>query len=295
MILIDTEPERLDHPPLLLGEGPVWDAETGTLSLVDIDGCGFLTTTPHGTTRARTSDMIGCAVPWEAGVWLAAVGTDLVALRVDGTSTPFATLPENPSTHRANDGKCDPAGRLWVGVMGRPALPGGGSLFVVHGDGRVQRVLSGMTIPNGLGWSPDATIMYVTDTGTGTITAYDFDIESATISAPRVLKKFKSSDGGPDGLCVDAEGHVWTALWDGGGVARIAPDGRQTAMLRLPVPRTTSCCFAGPDLTDLIVTSAHIGLDAEILRRHPLSGTTFKVRTGVAGLPATRFAARPGL
>ena len=292
MTLIDAEPEVLDHPPLLLGEGPAWDAETSTLSLVDIDGCGFLTQTPHGTTRASTSDMIGCAVPWKAGVWLAAVGTELIGVGADGVSTAFATLPENPSTHRANDGKCDPAGRLWVGVMGRPAAAGTGSLYVVEGDGSVRRVLDGMTIPNGLGWSPDGTIMYITDTGPGTITAYDFDVETATISAPRVLKKFESGSGGPDGLCVDAEGHVWTALWDGGGVARIAPDGTQTAMLGLPVPRTTSCCFAGPELTDLIVTSAHIGLDEQTLQRHPLSGATFKVRTGVAGLPTVRFAGK---
>jgi sugar lactone lactonase YvrE len=296
LTLIDAEPELLDHAPLLLGEGPAWDAETSTLSLVDIDGRGFLTHTPQGTTRARTSDMIGCAVPWETGVWLAAVGTDLIGLRPDGTSAPFATLPEDPSTHRANDGKCDPAGRLWVGVMDRGAAPGEGSLYVVDGDGGVRRVLDGMTIPNGLGWSPDGAVMYVTDTGSGTITAYDFGVEAATVSAPRVLKKFETGDGGPDGLCVDAEGQVWTALWDGGGVARIGPDGAETAMLRLPVPRTTSCCFAGPELADLIVTSAHIGLDAQTLQRHPYSGASFKVRTGVTGLPATRFAGTmPGL
>jgi sugar lactone lactonase YvrE len=290
LTLIDAEFELLDHLPLLLGEGPAWDAETSTLSLVDIDGRGFLTSTPDGTTRAPTSDMIGCAVPWASGVWLAAVGTDLIALRPDGASAAYASLPDDPSTHRANDGKCDPAGRLWVGVMARDAARGAGSLYVVHADGLIQRALGGMTIPNGLGWSPDGATMYVTDTGSGTITAYDFDVEAATISAPRVLTTFEASEGGPDGLCVDAEGQVWTALWDGGGVARIAPDGARTGMLRLPVTRTTSCCFAGPELTELVVTSAHIGLDAQTLRSHPLSGATFKVRAGVAGLPAARFA-----
>ena len=279
----------LAHGPLLLGEGPAWDAETGTLSLVDIDGRRFVTISGHEITSAPTDDFLGCAVPWTAGRWLAAIGTQVAGLTADGATTPFATLPGDAARYRANDGKCDPAGRLWVGVMARNAAAGAGSLCVVHGDGRVETALSGLTIPNGLGWSPDATIMYVTDTATGTITAYDFDAPAGTICRPRTLVRVNQTRGGPDGLAVDAAGYVWSALWDGGTVLRIAPDGTVVAEVGMPVRRLTSCCFAGPDLTDLIVTTASIGLDVPALRRYPSSGSTFRLGVSTRGLPATRF------
>ncbi|WP_327673280.1 SMP-30/gluconolactonase/LRE family protein [Kitasatospora sp. NBC_00458] len=287
------EPEPLDHTPLLLGEGPAWDAGSATLGLVDIVGRAFLTVSGDDVTRTPTEDAIGCAVPWAPGRWLAAVGTDVVALTPHGGGTGFARLPGDPATMRANDGKCDPAGRLWVGVMARDAADRAGSLCVVHGDGRVETVLTGLTIPNGLGWSPDGTVMYVTDTARGTITAYDFDVREGRLTDPRVLTAVDPRFGGPDGLTVDAEGHVWTALWDGGAVLRIAPDGALVGVVELPVARLTSCCFAGPDLTDLIVTTARVALDGPTLRRYPESGRTYRVRTDVRGLPATRFAGPP--
>jgi sugar lactone lactonase YvrE len=279
----------LAHEPLLLGEGPAWDAATETLSLVDIDGRKFITISDRGVTCAPTDDFIGCAVPWTAGRWLAAIGTQVAGLAADGATTPFATLPGEAARYRANDGKCDPAGRLWVGVMSRDAAAGAGSLCVVHGDGRVETALSGLTIPNGLGWSPDAATMYVTDTAPGTITAYDFDAATGAITRPRTLISIDQSRGGPDGLAVDAEGYVWSALWDGGAVLRIAPDGIAVAEVKLPARRLTSCCFAGRDLTDLIVTTASIGLDGPALRRYPSSGSTFRLSASTQGLPATRF------
>lgn len=283
------EPEPLGHEPLLLGEGPSWDAESRTLGLVDIDGRAFLTVSDDGVTHAPTPDFVGCAVPWASGLWLAAIGTDVVGLSPNGQHTPFARLPGDPVRHRANDGKSDPAGRFWVGVMARNAAPGAGRLCVVHGDGRTETVLEGLTIPNGLGWSPDGSVMYVTDTAQGTISAYDFDAGGGTLARPRPLIRIDPRLGGPDGLTVDTEGHVWTALWDGGAVLRIAPDGAVVGVVELPVPRVTSCCFAGPDLTDLIVTTASVALDEETLRRYPRSGSTFRVQMNIQGLPPVRF------
>ena len=127
----------LEHEPLLLGESPAWDAHTATLSLVDIDGRALLTQTDKGFTRTPTSDYIGCAVPWAPGPHLAAVGTEILGLTAEGSTVPVARLPGDPATYRANDGKCDPAGRFWVGVMARDAAPAAGSVCVVHGDGHV--------------------------------------------------------------------------------------------------------------------------------------------------------------
>lgn len=286
-----SDPEPLGHELLLLGEGPAYDAATGTLGLVDIDGRAFLTVTDQAITRASTGDEIGCAVPWGSELWLAAIGTQVVGLTPEGRRTAFATLPGDPKAFRANDGKCDPAGRFWVGVMARDAARWAAVLCVVNTNGRVDTVLTGLTIPNGLGWSPDGTVMYVTDTGPGKITAYDFDPDSGRLTNPRTLITIDPRLGGPDGLTVDAEGHVWTALWDGGAVLRISPDGALVGVIELPVPRLASCCFAGPDLTELIVTTASVALDDETLRRYPMSGTTFRMHTDIQGLSSTRFGA----
>ncbi|MEY9892485.1 sugar lactone lactonase YvrE [Catenulispora sp. MAP12-49] len=286
------DPQPLAHEPLLLGEGPAWDAETGTLSLVDIDGRAFVTIAERRITRTTTHDMIGCAVPWTSQLWLAAAGTKVLGLAPDGGTVAFATLPGNASLYRANDGKCDPAGRFWVGVMARDASAGCGTLCVVDGDGDVRTMLSGLTIPNGLGWSPDGSTMYVTDTAPGTITAYDFAITTGALTNPRTLITIDPRFGGPDGLTVDTDGHVWSALWDGGAVLRIAPDGAVVAVVELPVPRLASCCFAGPDLTELIVTSASVALEPDVLHRYPLSGSSFRLRTDFQGLAATRFQGR---
>jgi sugar lactone lactonase YvrE len=284
--------DTLAHDPLLLGEGPRWDAATGTLSLVGIDDRLFGTVgDDDAVSFTPVPDFLGSAVPWRDGLWLAAYGTTLAGLTRAGDLFPFAELPLDAVRLRANDGACDPAGRFWVGVMDRGAAAGAGSLWVVRPDGSTAQVLDGMTIPNGLGWSPDGTVMYVTDTHTGTITGYAFDPDSGTLGQVRTVIRTDPRLGGPDGLAVDAQGSVWTAVWDGGVVLRHAPDGGLTGVVEVPVPRPTSCAFAGHDLRDLVVTTASVALDDQQLARHPMSGRTLRMRVDAEGLPSTRFAA----
>lgn len=151
-----------------------------------------------------------------------------------------------------------------------------GAVFVL---GRYQA-----TGPNGIGWSPDNRIMYFTDTMVRTIWAYEYDVTRGDLGQRRVFAWLDAHDGLPDGLTVDAEGFVWSAVWDGWRVIRYAPDGGIDREIRLPVQRPTSCMFGGPALDTLYVTSASVGLQGA-----PLAGGLFAVRPGVAGIPETPF------
>jgi sugar lactone lactonase YvrE len=186
---------------------------------------------------------------------------------------PEADKPNN----RFNDGKCDSRGRFWAGTMDMGVAPGAGSLYRLDRDGSAHCLERGIGISNGLGWSPDDRRMYFTDSLARTIFVYDFDAESGTIANRRVFAQTLDHMGVPDGLTVDAEGHVWSAQWDGWQLIRFDPDGRIDQTISLPVPRPTSCTFGGPNRETLYVTSARIRLSAQQLSEAPLSGGVFAI------------------
>ncbi len=233
-----------------------------------------------------------------SGVWPRARG-GLIVARHDGIvqfdadtgrRLPFAHPEAARPANRYNDGKCDRRGRLWIGSLDMGAAPNRGSLFRIDADGTATRMDSGFTVANGLGFSPDDTRMYFTDTGRRTIYAYDFDLARGEIAHRRPFVELAEAQGRPDGLAVDAEGFVWVALWDGWTILRYDPEGRVALRVPLPVPRPTSCCFGGPDLRTLFITSASVRLPEQALADAPLSGALFACVPGVAGLPETPFA-----
>jgi sugar lactone lactonase YvrE len=185
-----------------------------------------------------------------------------------------------------NDGEVDPSGRFWAGTMELGAAPGRGSLYRLGPRGEVTRVLAGVSISNGLGWSPDERTLYYIDSPTQRIDAYDYDRSSGAIANRRTVAEIDPASGLPDGLAVDAEGCLWVALWGGSSLHRYTPDGRLDRAVALPVSQVTSCAFGGPDLDELYVTSAWVGLE----EREPAAGGLFRLRPGVRGLPARRFA-----
>jgi sugar lactone lactonase YvrE len=154
------------------------------------------------------------------------------------------------------DAACDPPGRFWAGTKADDNRPGGGSLHRLDPDGHTELVLDGLTISNGLGWSPDGQTMYLADTVPRVIHAFDFDGDRGTISDGRVLVEVTGSGAGPDGLTVDAAGDLWVAIFGGGRVERYSPDGLLRQVLRVPARETTSCAFAGTGLPRLYVTTA---------------------------------------
>ena len=156
--------------------------------------------------------------------WLLAANRGFAHLSLDGTLLrPLADVA--PDGTRMNDAACDPQGRFWAGTKAHDNRIGGGALYRLDRDGRIEQMLDGLTISNGLGWSPDGETMYLADTIPRVIHAFAFDGERGAISDGRVLIEVPEEVGAPDGLTVDADGDLWVAIWGGGRVRRHAPDG----------------------------------------------------------------------
>lgn len=283
----------------LIGEGPVWEESEQTLLFVDIAGQKVHRWSPatNQVQSVETGDMVGFAVPRRSGGYVAGVGRSIVA--VDWSTqamTSLVEVDEDKPNNRLNDGKVDPIGRLLAGTMGKEQRPAvvqkqQGSLFSVTSDLTVTKHLSKVDISNGLDWSLDQKTFYYIDSLALTVDAFDYDSNTGHIDNRRVVYRVEEGEGLPDGMTVDAEGRLWVACYNGGRVINIDPaTGVRLQTISLPVTKTTSCCFGGPDYSDLYVTSASVGLDQSEWRQQPLAGGTFRVTgLGVKGRPSNSF------
>ncbi|MFJ8104885.1 SMP-30/gluconolactonase/LRE family protein [Streptomyces sp. NPDC096132] len=266
-----------------LGEGPTWDAATGRLLWIDILGARLHTYDPAtGRRTVRVTDQhVGAAKPRAGGGLVLNLRDGVGLVDADGS---FRWLHHEPVPgRRANDAAVAPDGSLWAGTMRYDEAAGGGTLSRFGGDGSVEAVLDDVTVSNGIGWSPDGTLMYYIDTPTGRIDV--FDHVDGRVSGRRPFVEIEDGAGFPDGLTVDAEGGVWVALWDGAAVRRYTHTGELDRVLTLPTPRVTACAFGGPDLTDLYITTARVGLTAP----HPLAGSLLVIPGAGKGLAQPAF------
>lgn len=284
-----TDLEVVVAPGAVLGEGPCWDDRRHELLWVDIER-GRVHFDALNRRERATVDVDGpvsVVIPRAESGYVVAT-RDGLAFVDDGRTAvePFLFLEPGDET-RMNDGKCDPLGRLWVGSMSTKRQPNTGSLYRVETGRDPVRVLTGVTTSNGLGWSLDGAVMYYVDTGTGGVDVFSYDLETGEAAERGRFVDVAPEDGKPDGLTVDAEGHLWVALWGGWAVRRYAPDGALDRVLRIPAAQVTSCCFGGPDLDVLYITTAARGVQAG---EQPMAGAVFALRPDVRGLPAARFA-----
>jgi sugar lactone lactonase YvrE len=275
-----------------LGEGPVWDDRTGELVWVDIVGFAVHRFDPAtGTDRAQNVGRhVGAAIPCEDGSLLLALEDGFAKLRADGELDYIADTEADVPETRMNDAEADPAGRLFAGTMAFALTPGVATLYRVDRDHSVRPVVSGMTLSNGLGWSPDRRVMYLIDSLDRRLDAFDYDVETGEIANRRQIVEFPDDGTLPDGMTVDAEGQLWVAIFRGGTIRRFEPDGTPAGELALPVSQPTACAFGGPDLEDLYITTTRILKEPEELDRESTLGGLFRCRPGVKGLPANRFA-----
>ena len=272
-----------------VGEGPVWLTAVGALSWVDItEGVWHRTAPDAGLDYSvRLDTMLGALTPASDGGWLAAVAEGFLSVTSDGSAVRALDVIRNP-LHRMNDAKCDSRGRYWAGSTALDFSPGEGALHRLDADWVSTTVLTGLTLPNGLGWSPDDRTFYLVDSVTRSLFAFDFDADSGDISRRRELAFWRESDGIPDGLAVAADGSLWIAFWGAGEIRRFSPAGQQLGSLRVPTRQPASCAFA--DGTRLIVTTARRGMDEDALREEPLAGSVFVADVGVSGVPVSAFA-----
>ncbi|MBU8545065.1 MULTISPECIES: SMP-30/gluconolactonase/LRE family protein [Roseomonadaceae] len=274
----------------LLGEGPLW--HQGRLHWVDILAPAVHVSDPEsGTDQViPVEELVASLAPRRDGGLVAASRSGLRLLDGSGLGRVLAAPIAEGAALRLNDGKCDRAGRFWVGSLALDSTPDAGALHRIGADGTARVMQAGLHVANGIGFSPDDARLYLADSGRRRIDVFDFDLAAGTLANRRPFVSFAEGEGVPDGLTVDAAGGVWVALWDGWRVARYTPDGRLDRVLNLPVPRPTSCAFGGPGLATLFVTSARVRLSAAELAEAPLSGSVFAIETGGAhGLPEPPF------
>ena len=265
-----------------LGEGPLWDVRTGELLWVDILACTVHRYDPSSGADRQfdAGSYVGAVVPRGAAGYALAVAEGFAVATDDGDVTLLARVGHDDAV-RMNDGACDSCGRFWAGSMRLDEAAGGGSLYRLDADHSVATVCHGVSISNGIGWSPDDALLYYVDTPTRAVDVFDFDPGSGTATNRRRLFEVEGP-GEPDGLIVDREGCLWIALWGGGCVRRHGPGGALVEVVEVPASYTTKAAFGGPDLTDLYITTA--------AGPEPHAGGLFLVEPGVAGTPAPAYA-----
>ncbi|MBJ6108422.1 SMP-30/gluconolactonase/LRE family protein [Hymenobacter sp. BT523] len=275
-----------------LGEGALWNPETARLYWVDIEGRALHVFDPATGEDRRypTGKRIGTVVPMRNGHALVALQHGLHELDLDTGQFTRLADPLTDEYLRFNDGKCDPAGRFWVGTFDLQGRAHAGALYRFDPDGSTHVMLRHVTNSNGLAWSLDQRTMYYIDTATRAVRAFAYDPATGTIAAPRVIIRIPEGSGSPDGMTIDAEGKLWVALWGAGRVHRYDPEtGALLQSVQVPAPFTSSCAFGGPELKTLYITTARAGLTPQQLQQYPLSGNVFAARPGVAGVPAYFF------
>ncbi len=273
-----------------LGECPLWDPLRRRLAWVDVYNHWVHALDPRTDEKKRfdAGDVVSAIALAGPDRWLLAVRDRLVLLELStGALRPFAPVPLTDRETRLNDGKCDARGRFWVGSLSDE--PGAARLYRFEPDGRVEVMESGLTISNGLGWSPDWNTFYLTDSPKKIIYAYDFELATGRLSRRRVLVDLGAESVEPDGLIVDRDGGLWSALWNGWAVVHFDADGHELERIALPVQRPTCPTFGGDALSDLYVTSASVGLSQKEIERGFQAGDLFRVATNTVGLPQPAF------
>ncbi|WP_312861294.1 SMP-30/gluconolactonase/LRE family protein [Amycolatopsis endophytica] len=279
--------DQVTAPVAAHGEGPVWAPEWPGVRWVDMLAGDVLEHDDGEVRRHHVGDVVAALRPGvDGGVVLALERGFALADAALTDVRPLGEVWTDPGV-RMNDGGCDPDGRFYCGSMSYDAAPGAGSLYRLDPDGAVTAVLTGVTISNGLAWSPDGGTAYYVDTPTGRIDAFDYTAAHG-LTRRRPAVTIPAEAGSPDGLTVDAEGNLWVALWGGGAVHCYTPEGVQVARAAFPVTQVTACTFGGPDLDELYVTTSRQGV-AE--GTQPEAGALFRLRPGVRGLPAHRCSA----
>lgn len=281
-------------PVAFHAEGPVWWPDDGspvanTLRWVDMTNGRVLTESAAGIAVAEVGSPIAAMLRPRAGGGAVVATEHGLSVTEDpalGGLRPFSTVLEDPAA-RLNEGGCSPAGTLLVGSTRYDQETGGAVLVEVSADGSHRTIRADVTVSNGIGWSPDGALAYYNDTPSHRTTVYSWDPD-AGLHDPRPLFTLDDADAaGPDGLCVDAEGNVWTAIYGGSRVECRDPRGRLVEVVELPVTNVSACTFGGPGLERLFITTSRENVPEG---EQPEAGAVFVAEPGAAGQPVRPFA-----
>jgi sugar lactone lactonase YvrE len=274
--------EQVTGPITDHGEGPVWSERWGGLRWLDMLAGEVLSLGADGAvTRRRVGTVAAAVRPRRGGGAVLGVDRGFALEDAEGGLTHLDELWTDGWV-RMNEGACDPDGRFYCGSMAS-RVPRAGALYRLDPDLSVSVVLEGVTVSNGLDWSPDGSLVYYADTETG-LDVFGYERDDGLTGRRRFAE---TGSLRPDGLTVDAEGGIWVALSNGGAVRRYAPDGTLDQVVELPVTKVTACTFGGPALDQLFVTTSRRGRPRW---RERAAGSLFRVDVGVTGQPVREFA-----
>lgn len=285
--------QLVHHAQNLHGEGVLWNPADGAVWWTDIFGERLWRHIPESghTESFATPGKLCCFAPRKAGGLVAAFSDRLAhydpTTGTEETIAPFE--PDNPNT-RLNDGRTDRQGRFIAGGMNEGTGEADSTVVRLDPDGTVTTIITGVICANSTCFSQDGRTMFFADTPQKTIRAYTYDTATGAVSDERVHADMSGEPGLPDGSCVDAEGGVWNAEWEGHRVVRIAPDGTIDRIIQVPVWKPTCCAFGGANLDTLYITTSRLGTETAELADEPLAGALLAVRPGVRGLEDTPFA-----
>jgi sugar lactone lactonase YvrE len=287
-----SEVEHIVTSQCQLGEGPVWHPVEQVLYWLDIVQGKLHRFDPRSGDHQvfGLGIVVGSMGVREQGGFVMATQKGFAYWDPKKSRMTFLGDPDaNEGEVRFNDGKTDRQGRFWAGKMSnRPE----NSLFRLDPDRSIHRMESGITLSNGLGWSPNNSIFYYTDSDAKSIYAYDFNPTTGGITNRRIFARSLDvpGEGFPDGIAVDQEGYIWSARWGGWKIVRYAPDGSIEREIHIPVEFPSSCTFGGPNLDELYITSAWIDVKPENRASQPMAGDVFRLKTDVCGFPEPFFA-----
>ncbi len=275
------EPEVVVDYALKVGENPLWDSEEKLLYWEDIHTGRIFRFDPVSGVHETVyeGDIVGGFTIEEDGALLLFMENGCVKVFRDGSlATVVEEIPEECGT-RFNDVIADPEGRVFCGTM--PGEDHPASVYRLDRDGSITKVIEGVGLSNGMGFTPDLKTLYHTDSPKRTISLYEYDMKSGELGKRSVFVHTREGEGDPDGMTVDREGCVWSARWDGGCIVRYSAGGEEMLRIQFPVKKVSSLTFGGSDFADLYITTAGGDKRKEEGRE---AGSLFRVRTTIQGV-----------
>lgn len=280
---MSTSVEQLTEPVAYHGEGPVWSESWGGLRWLDMLAGDILSLRSDGSVgRRHAARIVACVRPRTSGGAVLGVERGFALEDASGAIAPLEGLWASDRI-RMNEGACDPDGRFYCGSMAYDKRRGAGAVYRLDTDRSVCIVFGGVTVSNGLEWSPDGSLAYYNDTDTHRTDVFDYEADAGLTGR----RPFAEIPGRPDGLTVDAEGGVWIALSDRGQVRRYSAHGDLDAVIELPVTKVTACTFGGADLDQLFITTSRENLPTSA---EPRAGSLFRASPGVRGVRVREYA-----
>ena len=275
-----------------LGESPVWDANTGLLYFVDITQGQIKALTPQArlSTVYQSTARIGALALSDHGNLIFTENSRVTLLDTKtGTISRHSNSVEEATSYRFNDGACDPQGRFVTGLMDEARSGKTGALYRYDGELRAQKIHAGMSLPNGLAWSADGKTLFFVDSVACSIFKADYSLANDELTAVSLFAQTPAELGRPDGIALDQAGGLWVCQFNGACLLHYDNKGQLIDRVAMPVPRPTSCCFGGPDLDTLFITTARFAMTGAELEQYPQAGNIYAIRPKVGGLARHLF------